>query len=121
MNEKIINEGKTQLENILKAGEVKEVYEITASDGKTYLCERLKTKCLNRTSFDKQPIIKPEQKQKAKENLIKELAKKNLTADILDESESRDVDPDYLYYDSRITRFYTSYGISAYKIKRELI
>jgi len=115
-----MDEIKTELENMLRAVNVNEVYAIRASDGKTYLCELLKRKSLNRTSFDKQPVIKPEQKQKAKENLIKELAKKNLIANIFDESESKDVNPDYLRYDSRVPRFLTNYGISAYKIKREL-
>ncbi|MCX6750550.1 MAG: hypothetical protein NTZ83_03765 [Candidatus Pacearchaeota archaeon] len=104
-----MNKNPIQLENILKAVKVKEkFYEVTASDGKKYLCELLFS--WGRSVEGSKPVYIPDEE--------KEITKKVFISkpDIIHEIDSITGKNNFLADDSIVS----TYSLSAYRIERKL-
>ncbi len=107
---------KVNLDELPKAVSVKEkYYEITDSDGKTYLCELLESCGINQEGTTPHHTTAQE-KENVKRNLSKLLSEKNLTPDIIHKIDSVNGKSNFRAENSIVSQ----YILYAYKIKKEL-
>lgn len=105
-----------QLEKMLKAVTVKEkFYEVTASDGKKYLCEQIfcwgmAVEGRGATYFTN------EEKETKKKVFMNKLSQNNLKPDIIQEIDARTPKSNFLADNSVLSE----YTLNAYKIIRKL-
>ena len=110
------------LENIARAAKVDRIFEVTASDGKRYICEQLCSRELQRSDLNRYPEISDMSKKRLVEALSKELAEGKATPDFWYGEEIKGKGQNHRIpgwtSGSAYVSMMTTYRVEAYKIIR---